>query len=160
MRPALARSSLVAVVAVVLTAGACGGSGGGSSPSPVVTTPTSTSSPVALVFKLNGVNGATATGTVTVTTQPGSLTVELKITGLQPTSSHVSHIHVGSCQSNGGIKFALNQVVADGQGDTDIKTTLNAIYPPVGEKWYVVVHAGPDLQGSNSAYLLCGNLFN
>jgi hypothetical protein len=25
--------------------------------------------------------------------------------------------------------------------------------------WYVVVHVGPDMTGTNSKYLLCGNLF-
>jgi Cu/Zn superoxide dismutase len=152
---------LAALAALVLTA-ACGGSGTGSSPSPspspVVTAPGLSPSPVALIFKLNGIK-TTAAGMIAVTTQPGSLTVELKITGLQPTSSHVNHIHVGSCQSRGGIKFALNQVVADGQGDADIKTTVTAKYPPASGTWYVVVHAGPDMQGSNATYLLCGNLF-
>jgi len=87
--------------------------------------------------------------------------IELKVSGLQANSSHVSHIHLGTCQSRGGIAFALNQVVADGQGDSDVRTTLmNLRYPPASGTWYVVVHAGPDMQGSNSSYLLCGNLFS
>jgi len=85
--------------------------------------------------------------------------VELKITGLQAMSSHISHVHIGSCAARGGIKFAINQVVADGQGDVDIKTTVKATYPPTSGRWYVVVHAGPDMNGTNSRYLLCGNLF-
>ncbi len=91
---------------------------------------------------------------------PNTVTVELKITGLQANSSHVSHIHNGTCQSRGGIAFALNQVVADGQGDADIRSTLPLTYPPANSTWYVVVHAGPDMQGSNATYLLCGNLFS
>ncbi|HEX9476811.1 MAG TPA: hypothetical protein VGA41_09140, partial [Candidatus Dormibacteraeota bacterium] len=60
----------------------------------------------------------------------------------------------------GNISLALNQVVADGQGDADTKTTIsNATYPPTTGTWYVVVHAGPDMQGTNATYLLCGNLF-
>lgn len=85
--------------------------------------------------------------------------VELKITALLPMSSHVSHVHVGSCAARGGILRALNQVVADGQGDVDITTMVNLTYPPKTSKWYVVVHAGPDMNGTNSKYLLCGNLF-
>jgi len=94
-----------------------------------------------------------------VTTASGSVTLLLVITGLQPNSSHVSHIHVGSCEQKGAILFALNQVVADGQGDATVPTTIDAKYPPATSKWYVVVHAGPDMQGSNATYLLCGNLF-
>ncbi len=102
----------------------------------------------------------TATGTIAVTAAPNTVTVQLNITGLQANSSHVSHIHLGSCQSRGGIAFALNQVVADGQGDADTRSTLPLAYPPAGGTWYVVVHAGPDMQGSNATYLLCGNLFS
>jgi hypothetical protein len=85
--------------------------------------------------------------------------LELKITGLQPASSHVSHIHVGSCQQRGSIALALNTVVADQSGNADIQSTVSAPYPPASATWYVVVHAGPDMQGSNANYLLCGNLF-
>jgi len=117
-----------------------------------------------VTFKLNPEPGVTASGTVTVTASPpgtsSSVTLELKIVGLGANSSHVSHIHLGTCQARGGIAFALNQVVADGQGDADIKSTLPLTYPPASGTWYVVVHAGPDMQGSNASYLLCGNLFS
>ena len=91
--------------------------------------------------------------------RPGSLTIELVISGLQADSAHVSHIHIGSCEQRGNISLALNPVVADPQGNADVKSTLNASYPPpTGTTWYVVVHAGPDMQGTNATYLLCGNL--
>lgn len=102
----------------------------------------------------------TATGTISLIALPGTTSIELKVSGLQANSTHVSHIHLGTCQSRGGIAFALNPVVADGQGDSDAKSTLNLAYPPAQGTWYVVVHAGPDMQGSNATYLLCGNLFS
>jgi len=153
-------SRLIAIATLLLVAAACGSGGTGAPPSPSpspAATPSASSAP-AVVFKLNGI-GTKAAGTMSVTTQSGSMTIELKITGLQANSSHVSHIHIGKCAARGGIKFALNQVVADGQGDADVKTTLKAVYPPTTGTWYVVVHAGPDMQGTNSTYLLCGNLF-
>jgi len=153
----------VALAAIAVMAAACGSTDTGSppspSPSPAVTTPATTPSPAAVVFKLNGVAPATASGTITMTTTPTSLTVELKISGLQASSVHVSHIHVGSCAARGGIKFALNRVIADSQGGADTKTTVKASYPPTSGSWYVVVHVGPDMSGTNSRYLLCGNLF-
>jgi hypothetical protein len=151
-------SRLIAIAILLLVAAACGSAGTGSAPSPSPSAAPSASSSPALSFKLNGI-GTKAAGTILVTTQAGSMTIELKITGLQTNSSHVSHIHVGSCAARGGIKFALNQIVADGLGDAHIKTTLKAAYPPATGTWYVVVHAGPDMQGTNSKYLLCGNLF-
>jgi hypothetical protein len=122
--------------------------------------PSPSPSPSGLVFKLNPEPGATASGTITVVNAQGSTTVELKITGLQGTSSHVSHVHIGSCQQRGGIALSLHQVVADPQGNADVRSTINAPYPPANGTWYVVVHAGPDMQGSNATYLLCGNLFS
>jgi len=103
--------------------------------------------------------GVTAKGSITVSAGAKTTTVELKITGMQANTSHVSHIHMGSCSVRGGIAFALNQVVADGQGDADTRTTLDIKYPPATGRWYVVVHAGPDMQGASASYLLCGNLF-
>ena len=55
--------------------------------------------------------------------------------------------------------FALNQVIADRQGNADVRTTISVKYPPDTGRWYVVVNAGPDMQASNAGYLLCGNLF-
>jgi hypothetical protein len=113
-----------------------------------------------MTFRLVPEPGVTATGTIELTAAPKTTTIELKIQGLQANSSHVSHIHLGSCQARGGIAFALNQVVADGQGMADIRSRLDLSYPPpTGTTWYVVVHAGPDMQGTNASYLLCGNLF-
>jgi CHRD domain-containing protein len=156
-------SRWVALAAIVMTAAACGSADTGStpppSPSPVVTTPATTPSPAALVFKLNAVPPGTASGTITVTTTPTSFTVELRITGLQSMSVHISHIHIGGCSNHGNIKYALAPVKADDQGAADTKTTVTASYPPKSGSWYVVVHVGPDMVTTNARYLLCGNLF-
>jgi len=150
----------VAIVAIALVLGACGGQAATNpSPSPA---PSATQSPMptGVTFNILPEPGVRAAGTITVFVGATGTTIELKISGLPPDSSHVSHIHVGSCAQRGGIKFALNQVIADGQGQADTRTTLdNVKFPPTDERWYVVVHAGPDMQGSSSKYLLCGNLF-
>jgi len=130
------------------------------SPSPSASSGKSPAPGKVFIFKLNPADSTvTSKGTITLTAGPKTTSIELKITGLQASSSHVSHIHLGSCSGRGGIAFALNQVVADGQGNADTKTTLNITYPPATGKWYAVVHSGPDMQGTNSKYLLCGNLF-
>ena len=111
------------------------------------------------MFKISGVNGSKASGTIALTKTSNTMTLEVVITGLAPDSAHVSHVHTGTCQKQGGIILALNQVIADGTGAADTKTTVQAHYPPASGHWYVVVHAGPDMQGANANYLLCGNLF-
>lgn len=114
-----------------------------------------------MTFQLNPAPPVTTTasGTIIVTPGQGSTMLELKITGLQPSSSHVSHIHLGSCEQRGNIALALSQVVADESGSADTRSTVAASYPPASGTWYVVVHAGPDMQGTNANYLLCGDLF-
>ncbi len=152
--------TLLAIAALA----ACGGDQAGSTLSPSPATGASPShsaspSPKTFSFRLNPVDTSKATGTITLSAGQRSITVELRITGLPASSSHISHIHIGSCQSRGGIAFALNQVIADGQGIADVRTTFPATYPPTSGRWYVVVHAGPDMQGSSALYLMCGNLF-
>ena len=112
----------------------------------------------ALQFPLNPIK-TNASGKILVTANGTTTTIELVISGLNADSSHVSHVHSGSCEQQGQIIFALNQVVADGTGAADTRTSIQAHYPPASGHWYVVVHAGPDMQGSNANYLLCGNLF-
>jgi len=150
----------MAVVTLAAIGSACGSSPATStaSPSPSAAVPSPSPPPSPLSFKLNGIK-TTASGTITLIAEPHSVSIELKITGLQPNSSHVSHIHIGSCQQVGNISLALNQVVADGNGKAGTRSTLTATYPPASGTWYVVVHAGPDMQGTNASYLLRGNLF-
>ena len=151
----------IVTLAIAVFMAACGGETA-ATPSPSASpeqSPSQSLTPSGQTFRINPEPGVTANGTIRVTPGPTSTTIELKIISLQAASSHVSHIHLGSCQQRGGIAFALNQVVADGQGNADTRTTLNQRYPPAGGHWYVVVHAGPDMQGSNASYLLCGNLF-
>jgi hypothetical protein len=158
-------SRWTALLALVLLGAACGDAGGSAQTSPSPSAK-ATASPkpqgTPKVFTIGPAAGVQtpAKGTVTVTSLgTGSVAVQLNLTNLPANSSHISHIHLGSCTQKGGIAFALNQVVADGTGAAATRTTFKATYPPATGHWYVVVHAGPDMQGSNSSYLLCGNLF-
>lgn len=155
--------AMLAAMAVVLATAACGGTSEAAnpspspSPSPVAASPSPSPSPAGLSFQLKGIKTGAA-GTILLTKGAGTMTLELQVTGLAVDSVHVSHVHLGSCEQPGGIIYALNQVVADGTGTADTRSTVKATYPPVSGHWYVVVHAGPDMQGTNATYLLCGNL--
>ncbi len=153
------RRGIALLMLVTASAVACGGASqaAATTPSPVAS-PSPSPSPTGLQFALGGIH-TSASGKILVNTTPTSTTIELMITGLGSDTSHVSHVHSGSCQQPGGILYALNQVVADGTGAADTRTTIQAKYPPASGHWYVVVHAGPDMQGANATYLMCGNLF-
>jgi hypothetical protein len=175
-------SKLFTSVVLALTVSACSGSGPNSAPvaspcgvavSPILTPPPMSSG---LAFTLTGIN-TTASGTVTVHTPDpppiglgGSVFIYLAVSGLKPCSSHIAHVYKGTCEQRGvPLNQTLDQVVADRQGMAQVMTTLRQSYDlwiraqtsaPGDGTWYVVVHAGPDMKGSNATDLLCGNLFS
>ncbi len=141
---------LVSAVALV----ACGGGGGGTASTPA---PSATPTPIA--FTMNAVANSGVSGSGTITKSAGSFTVVVKLTGLAPNSSHISHIHKGSCGSPDGIALALSQVVADGSGAATATTSFQQDYSIPTGGWYVNVHAGPDLSSpANGQSISCGDL--
>ena len=131
---------------------ACGG-GGSATASP---SPTKTPS---ISFSMVSMNGSGASGTGKVVKASGSFTVTIKLTRLVPNSSHISHIHNGSCSKPGGIAYALSQVLADASGNATATSTVQVDYsvPPTG--WYVNVHHGPDFSvPANGPSISCGDL--
>lgn len=82
----------------------------------------------------------------------GNLTgVVVTVYGLEPGSTHLAHIHRGSC--TGAILFPLNNLVADRRGVASAETPV-----PAGlnvEEWWVNVHAGYALP---SPGITCGKV--
>ncbi|MEY9964136.1 hypothetical protein ABIA33_002178 [Streptacidiphilus sp. MAP12-16] len=72
-----------------------------------------------------------------------TLKVTVNATGLTP-GAHAAHIHLGSCQVQGGVKYMLTDLQADAQGNiVDQTRTITGVTaaPPVGG-WYLNVHQG------------------
>ena len=133
------------MAALCLVTMACGGS--------------TAAAPPSLSFVMTPQNASGVTGTGHVVTELGSFTVSIKLTGLTPFSSHASHVHLGSCTTQGGIAYALLQVVADPHGNASATTRVAEDYTLPRTGWYVNVHLGPDV--TESEYLpsvSCGNL--
>lgn len=146
------RWKFAGLVAVVVLA-ACGG-GGGTASNP---SPSPTGKPIP--FTMNASGGSGVSGSGTIAKGSGSFTVTVKLTGLAGNSSHVSHIHKGSCSSPGGIALALQSVVADASGAGTATSTLTQDYSVPATGWYVNVHAGPDLSSAaNAKGISCGDL--
>ncbi len=93
----------------------------------------------------------------------GTLTVELRLTGLAPNSVHPAHIHSGLCEKQGAVAYGLNNVQADGHGVADTVTAVTAIKEsgiPDGA-WYVNVHNGPNLTpDAQFEPIVCGDVAN
>jgi hypothetical protein len=134
-------------VLVLLTTMACGGTAAAPPATPHAT------------FTMGAMNGSGVTGTGEVTKGAGSFVVSIQIHGMKPSSSHVSHVHVGTCAKPGGVAYALLQVVADAAGNATATTTVSEYYSMPATGWYVNVHQGPDLTEAEYApSVSCGDL--
>ena len=139
---------LVLAVSSIFVVAACGG-GSAANPSP---TPT-------INFTMVAQNGSGVAGTGTVVKVAGSFTVTIKLTGLPPNSSHISHVHNGACAKPGGIAYPLSQVIADASGSATVLSIVPAGYSIPASGWYVNVHHGPDFSApANGPSISCGDL--
>jgi hypothetical protein len=138
-----------AAILLLFTAIACGGS-----PSTAVASPKPSAT-----FSMGAMNASGVTGTGQVYKAFGSFTVSIQIHGLKPSSSHVSHVHIGSCAKQGAVAYALLQVIADASGNATATTTVKEYYTMPATGWYVNVHAGPDFSEADYApSVSCGDL--
>jgi len=102
-----------------------------------------------------------ASGTAALSLVNSKLALKITLTGLQPNSTHIAHIHFGSCDAQGPIAVMLNPVVADAQGNGTSITPINNL-PSSAKGLYVNVHLGSAMsQLSQSVYfdpIACGNM--
>ena len=143
------RNMVKALVGVFILAACGGGNTASNAPSP---TP-------AIKFAMTAQNASGVAGTGQVVKGSGSFTVTIKLTGMPASSSHISHIHKGSCSKPGGVAYALTQVIADSSGAATVTSTVPADYSIPAGGWYVNVHHGPDFSApANGPSISCGDL--
>jgi Cu/Zn superoxide dismutase len=95
-----------------------------------------------------------------------TLSASARATGLVAGSTHAVHIHSGSCDSQGPVKYPLNDLVASPNGVAETTTVIrNVNEAPPATGWYVNVHLGSSDQiekdGKPTLYfapILCGNV--
>jgi hypothetical protein len=78
-------------------------------------------------------------GMALVSVMDQTLTVTVSLRGLAPNTTHMAHLHAGSCAKQGPVLFALKPMVADAQGNVMTVTTITGhTLPPA--PWYLNVH--------------------
>jgi CHRD domain len=107
-------------------------------------------------------------GSATLTYDPAkqTLTVAATASGLVAGSDHAVHIHLGSCDSQGAVKYPLNDLVASPTGAAATTTVIqNVDQAPPASGWYINVHLGSSNQieqnGKPALYfqpIICGNI--
>jgi hypothetical protein len=110
-------------------------------------------------FPMSAQNISSVNGTADVVSAAGSFTLTVKLTGLAANSSHISHIHTGSCAAPGGVAFALQQLIADASGAGTMVTVVPSGYSVPSSGWYVNIHRGPDFSApANAPSISCGDM--
>src|SRR3984957_700436 len=95
-----------------------------------------------------------------------TLSVDATASGLVAGSAHAVHIHLGSCDSQGAVKYPLNDLVASPTGSAETTTVIqNVDQAPPASGWYINVHLGSSSQiqqnGQPPLYfqpIICGNV--
>jgi hypothetical protein len=125
---------------------------------------TSTSSDQSVHVKLDGTSAPnqSASGSTQLSLADGKLTVTTTVSGLVPNSTHIAHIHEGSCEAQGKVLYPLNPVVADANGKGTSTTTIDQITSIPNSGWYVTVHFGGTADElstqTGSDPIACGNI--
>jgi Cu/Zn superoxide dismutase len=108
----------------------------------------------AIVERDQSVNGA-----VQLTLRGEQLMVNLRLTGLQPGSTHPAQIYAGSCSKQGNVVHQLPNVVADAKGSVNLTTVINNVSSIPSSGWYVNVHYSTDLTTQAGAdAIVCGDV--
>jgi hypothetical protein len=107
-------------------------------------------------------------GSATLTYDPAKKTLSVAATtsGLIPGSAHAIHVHLGTCDSQGPVKYPLNDLVASSTGTADSTTVIQDVdQAPPASGWYINVHLGSMSQiqqnGQPTLYfqpIICGNV--
>jgi len=107
-------------------------------------------------------------GSAKLTYDPAKKTLSVAATasGLVPGSGHAIHIHLGSCDSQGAVKYPLNDLVASPDGSAAASTVIqDEDQAPPASGWYINVHLGSSSQieqnGQPTLYfqpIICGNI--
>ncbi len=103
-----------------------------------------------------------ASGVTQLSLADGKLTVTTTMSGLVPNSTHIAHIHEGSCEAQGKVLYPLSPVVADANGKGSSTTTIDQVTSIPNSGWYVTIHLGGTADElstqTGSDPIACGNI--
>ncbi len=111
---------------------------------------------IAVEVSRAGVSYGTPRGRATISYSAvrQTLTVTVHASGVTP-GPHAAHIHLGSCRSQGPVKYMLRDLVADRRGQITraVRVFTHVTAPIPARGWYLNIH-----QGNSSSILSNGQL--
>lgn len=102
-----------------------------------------------------------ALGSTELWVSNNTLYVRVTALNLQPGSTHMAHVHYGSCASQGGVAYSLNDLKANSSGVATSTTAIQGVHAIPDHGWYINVHlgVGSDLKTQTGFDpILCGNV--
>ncbi len=100
---------------------------------------------IAVEVSPGGISYGTPRGhaTITYSARLQTLTVTVSASGVTP-GPHAAHIHLGSCQSQGPVKYMLRDLVASRRGRIAhaVRVFTNVTSPTPARGWYLNIHQG------------------
>ena len=103
-----------------------------------------------------------AHGSAQVRVEDNKIVVTLTVYGLAPNTTHMAHIHAGSCENQGAVVYPLQPAVADAHGDSTTTTTINNVKHFSPSRLYINVHEAGTMAGMATQQgfdpMACGNL--
>lgn len=128
---------------------------GGALPATAMTARQASLKTAQITLQPQAFSGVTGTATVTYNAATKMTTVKVTVHHLEPGSVHPSHVHGGTCRTNGPVLDGLMSVKANAKGTGVATTTFaGAIKTPA----YINVHMGPGLALTQFTVLTCGNV--
>ncbi|HEY4036023.1 MAG TPA: CHRD domain-containing protein [Ktedonobacteraceae bacterium] len=125
---------------------------------------TSTKNNQSVHVTLGGTTAANelASGTAQLSITGSKLTVKLTLSGLAPNSTHIAHIHKGSCEAQGAVLYPLTSVVVDASGNGTSTTVISKVSSIPASGWYVNVHQAATMSDLSTQTgfdpIACGNI--
>lgn len=155
----------VLAVLVLLLAGCGGGNSSSASVTNSIPNPNNTASVSATSAVATLKHQPTGTASLSWDHVTRILTVQLKLTGLAPSSIHPVHIDQGSCANNDGGRdrtlYSLLNAVADAHGVANTTSKFRVSNGIPARNWYLDVHNGPGLSNSQQSLgIACGDIIN
>lgn len=119
-------------------------------------------------YSYSGISYGTPQGVATISYNSWrkTLTVTVNASGVTP-GLHAAHIHLGSCMSQGPVKYMLKDLLANASGRIvhAVRVFTNVTTPIPASGWYLNIHQGNSNQilsnGNPTIYfrpLLCANI--
>ncbi len=107
---------------------------------------------------LQPIGGGTVTGesAITYNEETKVMSVEVEVTGLDPDSEHVQHIHVGTCEEPGEAIHPLDNLKANADGEASTTNTFQDVEQFDVANMVLNIHQGADLEGDNAKQISCG----